>query len=40
MHKNLDNLWIGPYKVVDIVDINAYHIETLEGEPFSLQVNG
>jgi hypothetical protein len=39
MHKKLDGLWIGPYKVINHARTNSFNLTTLEGEALKLPVN-
>jgi hypothetical protein len=39
MHKILDGLWEGPYKVTSQVGTNSFNFKTLEGEALKLPVN-
>jgi hypothetical protein len=39
MHKKLDGLWTGPYKILSPTRTNSFNLETLEGEALKLHVN-
>jgi hypothetical protein len=39
MHKKLDGLWTGPYKIVGQAGTNSFNLTTLEGEALKLPVN-
>jgi len=39
MHKKLNGLWIGPYKIISLAGTNAFNIGTMEGESLKLPVN-
>jgi hypothetical protein len=39
MHKKLDGLWTGPYKVMSQARTNSFNLTTLEGEALKQPVN-
>jgi hypothetical protein len=39
MHKKLDGLWIGPYKIMSPAGTNSFNLGTMEGEALKLPVN-
>ena len=39
MHKKLDGLWTGPYKIMGQAGTNSFNLTTLEGEALKLPVN-
>lgn len=39
-HENLDSLWLGPYIIIGIIGANSFYLNTLEGDPVDLPVNG
>jgi len=39
MHKNLDGLWTGPYKIKSQTGINSFNLTTLEGEALKILLN-
>jgi hypothetical protein len=39
MHKKLDSLWTGPYKIISEAGLNSFNLATLEGERIKLPVN-
>jgi hypothetical protein len=38
MHKKLDSLWTGPYRIVSKDGVNSFNLNTIEGERLSLPV--
>jgi len=38
-HDKFDNLWKGPYQIVEILGENAFKLKTLTGESVPLPVN-
>jgi hypothetical protein len=39
MHKKLDGLWTGPYKIMSRAGTNSFNMGTMEGEDLKLPVN-
>jgi hypothetical protein len=39
MHKKLDGLWTGPYKIMSPAGTNSFNLGTMEGEALKLPVN-
>jgi hypothetical protein len=39
MHKKLDGLWAGPYKIMSLAGSNSFNLGTLGGEDFKLPMN-
>jgi hypothetical protein len=39
MHKKLDSLWTGPYKIISHAGTNSFNLGTMEGEALRLPVN-
>ena len=39
MHKKLDGLWTGPYKIMSLAGTNSFNLGTLEGEALNFLVN-
>jgi hypothetical protein len=40
MHKNFENLWLGPYKIEREVEVNAFYLSSPDGEKLPLSING
>ena len=39
MHKKLDGLWTGPYKIMSQASTKSFNLTTLEGEALKLPLN-
>jgi hypothetical protein len=39
IHKNLDGIWAGPYKIMSQEGTNSFNLPTLEGEDVKILVN-
>ena len=39
-HKKFDKLWLDPYKIENVVALNYFYLDHLDGEKLPLLVNG
>jgi hypothetical protein len=39
-HSKFQNLWLGPFQVVEKIGVDTYQLQNLRGEPDALLVNG
>jgi hypothetical protein len=39
-HGKFDSLWLGLYRIEDVVGLNSFYVSHLDGENFPLPVNG
>ena len=39
-HRKFDYLWLGPFKIFEVIRKNNLKISTLEGNPFPILMNG
>jgi hypothetical protein len=39
-YRKFDYLWLGPYKIYEVLGTNAFRLKTLDGKPLQFPVNG
>jgi hypothetical protein len=39
-HRKFDSLWLGPYRIYEVLGKNDFRLKTLDGEPLQFPVNG